>query len=151
MKISYILKDKLNIIENELDNNLVRYSLFQGDILIEDNGNEIITDWGWVPLLDFTCSLVDIFKHLEENDNQTQEFEFTESNEKIFFNKNKNKIKIYSSFSNDEIIVDYYCFKKEVIINHFNLLNEILEKNPNLISNVIFLKYYNILLKFTRK
>lgn len=72
------------------DESTLRYSLFLGDVILKDEKSAISMDWDWIPILDFAICMIAIYNNLFEKESSIEEFEFTESNEKLIFRKKGN-------------------------------------------------------------
>ncbi|NII29044.1 hypothetical protein HB364_28455 [Pseudoflavitalea sp. X16] len=125
----------------DADETTLRYSLFLGNLTLKNAGKSIKIDWDWVPLLDFALSMVMICDNLHENKNGEELFEFTESDEKIIFEKNGNKIKITTSFTDDALEMDFVIFKTITDKFYKKLISDIFIKNQELKDNTAFIKY----------
>jgi len=62
---------------------LLRYDCFLGDIVFVVGGADLSTNWGWVPMLDFAISMRFVVDDLEESESAM--FDFTDSDHTIEF------------------------------------------------------------------
>jgi len=114
----------------------LHYSLFLGDIILEDRKTSFSTDWEWVPLYDFFFALYGIVSKLE--DGQLSTFEFTESEATINFERRLSKIYITSSYADGTIEVDVDEFISLTENKLDEAIDDILAKHPVLKDNFAF-------------
>ena len=140
-KINYYIAnsnvEKVSII----DQMSLRYDMFLGGIVLTDRDNQIPFNWDWIPVLDFAFCLITILNKFLYGDSENEEFEFTESERKLYFVKEGNNINIRTSFSEDHLKVPFedfrfalYKFFEDVILN-------IYDKNPHLKNDSVFVNY----------
>ena len=72
----------------------LRYDFLLGNIIFKSKDMVIDMAWRWIPLLDFSISLLEICKSLSNKVIANDYFEFTESADRIEFLKNGNILKI---------------------------------------------------------
>lgn len=128
-----------NMVINEVS---LRYELFLGSLIFKNGSQQLFLDWNWIPILDFALCLLKITSELSESPIENEkEFDFTESDERIKFEKNESIIKISFSFSNEifeSTIEDLqnvsHDFYKKVVF-------DILKKNNGIENDLIFSKY----------
>ena len=114
----------------------LRYDYFTGDIILENENCSFSTEWGWVTLLDFAASMKAIA--LDMGSNNIDEFEFTESDDKLIFKLSEHEIHISSSYKEGEIIVDLAQFKQACSALIERLSSELLRLYPELNENISF-------------
>jgi hypothetical protein len=129
--------DDKNIVVDETN---IRYDCFLGSIKLKNEKISILIDWEWIPLLDFALCLLIISKQFHKI-NQVEEFEFTESDSKLIFQKTGSSIKIFFSFSEELLETSFEEFEEGCKMFYKNLLQEIVTKNENIEKNAFFLKY----------
>ena len=123
------------------DESDLRYNLFLGNLVLKTQSQSIIIDWDWIPLLDFAFCLLTISNNLSAKMRAEEEFEFTESDAKIYFQKNNDKIKIVVSFSDKQLEISFEEFKTGVHEFYKNLVFEIITKDKEIKNNILFLEY----------
>ena len=74
------------------------YDLFCGDIYFRIDGANFDAVWNWIPVIQFSTELAKICCTLQNG--ETAEFEFTESDDKIWFSRTKEVIDVSSDYSN---------------------------------------------------
>ena len=79
-------------------NDTLDYYLFCGDIYFRVNGANFDALWSWIPLIDFSMKLAEISCTIR--DGETAIFEFTESDDKIYFLRTKEVIDVTCDYSN---------------------------------------------------
>jgi len=133
----------IDIGASEVNKDSLRYSLFLGSAFFKDGTNEIIMDWDWIPPLDFAFSLQQINKRLAQTAEIRMEFEFTESDAKLIFKKNRNVIEISTTFSDCVLTVDKHEFATEVNRIYKQIVAEIIISNKEIMNNKDFFRYMN--------
>lgn len=126
-----------------VDDASLRYHLFLGGIILKKDFETINFDWDWIPLLDFAICLQNISNSLLGKTQGEEEFEFTESDSKISFARDREKIIIRSSLSNEILDVEFHEFQSTVRKFYKQLILEIAEKNRNIKDNDAFVRYLN--------
>ncbi|MCE1169583.1 MAG: hypothetical protein LWX70_15980 [Sphingobacteriia bacterium] len=141
MRIEYSFSDSntTNIIK--ADEMALRYNLFLGSLTLKKDNHSILIDWDWVPLLDFALCLLEIYKKLSNQSSGLQEFEFTESDAKLIFEKSIDKINIAASFSNETLETSFEEFQIATKKFYKDVINDILVKNKEIKENATFTKY----------
>lgn len=99
-----------------MDETQMRYAIFVGSVTLEADESSINLNWGWIPLIDFAISLDLISKQLARLNNAKETFEFTESDDKLFFEREEDMLSISTSFSHEILKVDFEQFIYEVKI-----------------------------------
>ncbi len=140
-EIKYKFSDSNFIDIANLNDTSLRYNLFLGNITLQKNKDLILLDWCWIPILDFALCLVSISDTLSQKTNGEKELDFTESDEKLIFQKTNNNIKIITSFSNEILEINFEDFKKVVKEFYKNFISDVVKQNHELKNNKIFLKY----------
>lgn len=74
----------------------LHYDLFLGDITFRVAGSDMSTSWGWVPVIDFATCLHRIAEEMQPN--QTESFEFTESEHRIEFELQNGEVEIRATY-----------------------------------------------------
>jgi hypothetical protein len=118
---------------NESD---LRYYAFPGDIILRKEQTDLSTDWGWVQLVDFALGLRGILETIEGSDEA--EFEFTESDATLRFDRHGREVAISGSYAPGKIIVPLTELKKQVADFSHRLDAELLGKQPNLRENTVY-------------
>lgn len=120
------------------DSSSIRYDLFLWSLKLIKDDKIINMDWGRIPLADFAISLSIIIGNIFYWESKKEEFEFTESDAKLFFEKNNQEIKISTNFSEDAIIVDSNEFIWESKRFYSALMEDIIIRYPMIKDNAIF-------------
>jgi hypothetical protein len=80
------------------DNVVLRYYAFLGDIVFRAGGCDFSTDWGWVPVVDFAASMMQVSVALLASDVSPSVFEFTESGATIVFSPCGSTARVSASY-----------------------------------------------------
>jgi hypothetical protein len=110
------------------------WSGFPGDIRIVVDDAEIVTDFGWVPLLHFAASLLRITKKLAEPGGEAT-YTFTEADEVLRFDRARDLIEIEASFSPVTLSTTYPDLLAMTIGFGRHLLTDLAARNPGLDRN----------------
>lgn len=86
----------------------LRYYLFQGGFTLIVDECDLSANWGWVPILDFSSCLYWCAKDIATGKEAV--FEFTESDEKIYFEKSGPTVRVSSDYAECEGQVGYEEF-----------------------------------------
>lgn len=114
-KIIYNLSDdSIPSSKTEINNEDLRYYFFLGQVTLTTEKSSIFLNWNWIPVLDFAICLLKIYESLVKMDLGKEEFEFTESDEKIIFKKKMEKMIISTTFSDDNLELDFKIFGESV-------------------------------------
>jgi hypothetical protein len=127
-QIKYSFSDtyKLTKIDYKIVDDLtIRYNLFLGNVFLQKNSKKIDLNWEWIPLLDFAICLKSICLTFANKKILIKEFEFTESDDVLIFEKKINEIIITTSYSNEKLIINYKQFLLEVKRFYSNLTDTI--------------------------
>ena len=117
----------------------LHYELFCGDIIFQVNNVDFSTDWGWVPVLDFSVTLARLILSLSKSPKAA--FEFTESESVIEFELINNKVNISASYTESLSTVLYEEFIDVSNIYLTTVLSDLSKKHPSLKENKIFISY----------
>ena len=123
------------------DETTLRYNLFLGSLILKKGNNSISIDWDWIPLLDFALCLLTICNSLAQKIRGEKEFEFTESEAKIFFQRDGDTVRIVTSFSNEILEMSFEDFQKAIKKFYKDVIFDVLGKNQVLRNNTTFLGY----------
>src|ERR1044071_4882483 len=121
----------------------LRYNLFLGSLIFKKENNSISIDWGWIPLLDFALCALTICNDLVQKIRGEAEFEFTETDAKIIFKRDRDAVRITTSFSTEILEMDFKDFQKAITKFYKDVVFGVLEKNQVLKNNPTFLEYLN--------
>lgn len=147
MKIEYTLSQTYENIEafynyanaNEI---LLRYELFTGNLIFYIDDCDLSMPWDWVPIFDFAICFYEVLKELKSGKIKSI-IDFTESDEKLFFEKKQNNVEISSSYSQCKGIVSYNDF----FFDGFDFIEKVLtslsEQFIGLSGNPFFKKFQN--------
>jgi hypothetical protein len=140
-KVDYnIIRGSINNIDIITDEEL-RYNSLLGNVVFSLGGVKIDMSWEWVPLLDFSFCLSEITTALQDQEEATECFEFTESTETLKFSKKGNILKILPSFSSNTIITQFDDFKKEVKKFRYDIISYIKGQLGDKMANESLKKY----------
>ena len=114
----------------------LRYYAFPGDIILRKEQTDLSTDWGWVQLVDFALGLRGILETIEGS--SEAEFEFTESDATLRFDRHGHEVAISGSYAPGKIFVLLTELKKQVADFSRRLDAELLGKQPNLRENRVY-------------
>jgi hypothetical protein len=120
----------------------LRYRLFLGDVVILVDSCNLSTSWGWVPVVDFASSMLQIKDELSDGTTSSSTFEFTESENTIRFNRVNGVVRVDSSYaacsgesSIQELISEIDAFVQNVFSN-------LISKYPALQANRTFTRLF---------
>lgn len=119
----------------------LRYNLFLGSLILKTSINSVVIDWDWVPLIDFSICLLAICNVLFEKEQGEEEMEFTESDSRLFFQKNGDRIRIATSFSDENLEMSFEEFQRGVKQFYKDLIFDIVEKKEEIKNNATFTEY----------
>lgn len=143
-RISYHILKNLHVDNTKVADDYVRYYWFIGDVKLETQSEYIDMSWGWVPIVDFAIFIKLINKSLLKQENGQEVFDFTESSEYLEFKRTADRIEIWPSFSEDNIIINFTEFNNEVDRFYNSVLDEVFQANPFLRDNREFLRIITI-------
>jgi len=136
----YKLSDTLNINGwhkklPDLDEIEIRYNFLLGDVIILAGECDFSARWGWVPILDFVCSLKYICTKLCQNENLEMEFEFTESESTLKFSRKGDLLTITASYNQciSTVTFDDFIVKADEFASR--LILDVFESYPESINN----------------
>lgn len=119
----------------------IRYTLFLGSIFFKNKDSFICLDWDWIPLVDFSLELFSISLELLGKNECTKQFDFTESDDLLLFQKENDLITIKTSYSEEMITVPFVEFVKAARNFHANLIADIRSSYDTINQNNIFEAY----------
>ncbi|MES2619693.1 MAG: hypothetical protein V4615_02495 [Bacteroidota bacterium] len=140
-EVKYSFSDNVSSDIIKADETDLRYNLFLGSLILKTQKKSIIIDWDWIPLIDFAICLLAICNNLLTKMKGEEEFEFTESDSKVFFQKNGDRIKIITSFSDEVLEMSFEEFQSAVKMFYKSLLFEIVGKVQEIKNNSSFIEY----------
>lgn len=140
-EIKYNFANSNNINVANEDETALRYNFFLGSLIFKKDNNIISMDWDWIPLLDFAICLLIICNNLLKKNQTEEDFDFTESDSKIVFQKNGDNIKIVTSFSDEILEMSFEEFQKTVRGFYKDVIFEVIERNQEIKGNNAFIKY----------
>src|SRR5438045_1039937 len=68
------------------------WSFFPGDVGIGDGEVEFETNYGWVPVLHFSLSMIAVYGRLSRAEDATERYTFTEADEFLSFQRDKTAV-----------------------------------------------------------
>jgi hypothetical protein len=116
----------------------LRYDHFLGDIIIQSEGADFTTTWGWVPVLDFAAGVTDLLHNLQPGCEEV--FEFTESEATLTFRREENLVETTASYANGLAIVDYAEMQAVAQSVLSDLAQRLIDRYPDLRFNTAFLR-----------
>jgi hypothetical protein len=139
--IKYNFSDDDSVEEVFTDGQSVRYNLFPGNLLFEKDHDSFVMDCNGMPVIDFAFRILQISNSLFPKNQERKEFEFTETNERIAFEKDGDKVRIIPSFSSRILEMNIEDFKKGIVQFHKNVILDALRKNQSLKINALLDQY----------
>jgi hypothetical protein len=111
----------------------LRYDAFFGDVLFRVDGASFDARWDWVPVLDFALALQAIVEALATE--PREEFEFTESDATISFERDHDRVRIEASYTDDLAEVPYVELRNASEAFLARVLSELAAAHPELARN----------------
>jgi hypothetical protein len=139
IKYNFLKDNDMNVVN--ADETALRYNFILGSIALKKDNNSITLDWDWIPLLDFAICLLAICNSLVKKGQGMEKFEFTESDSIITFQKNGDKIRVVTSFSDQFLEMSFEEFQKVIRKFYKDVIFEAAEKNQAIKKNDSFIKY----------
>ncbi|SFC82836.1 hypothetical protein SAMN05421747_13216 [Parapedobacter composti] len=140
-EIKYNFSKNNNVSAVDADETALRYHLFLGSLILKRENKSIVIDWDWIPLIDFAICLLAIYNSLHKKTQGEEEFEFTESDARITFQKNENNIKIITSFSDEALEMNMEEFQKAINKFYKDIIFEVAKENQEIKGNNSFNEY----------
>lgn len=122
-----------------VDEYILHYDLFLGDVAFKGDGGDFSTNWSWVPVVDFMACMNAITQDLL-NDKPEAQFEFTESDATLTFRLEGPMLYIVSDYADGQVVVPLSEFAKAVEQETKRLRNELSRLYPELVKNPHFHK-----------
>jgi hypothetical protein len=119
------------------DETALRYNVLLGDIKLRIDGVELGTDFGWVPLVDFAVSLMQIAKELGSSSNKKATFDFTESDAAIRFDRRGRIVEISPSYNPASGSVSFDDFVSVVDAFVARFQTDLIGRFPSLSGNPV--------------
>jgi hypothetical protein len=135
-----ILSTSFDDVERMTEEEL-RYNFLSGSVVFNSGNCLIDMQWEWIPLLDFSFSLLGISKSLFDKESTSEYFEFTESAEQIEFRRDRHSLKIIPSFSSVTLEITFDEFANEAQAFHRRIVADIKAKIGYDTGNPILQKY----------
>jgi hypothetical protein len=88
------------------------YYCFNGDIILRQEKVDLSAQWGWVPILDFAIGLDSVMHALSKND--AADLDFTESDERLRFERVSDLIHITATYAPGVIQVSLIELRQQV-------------------------------------
>ncbi len=143
--IKYFISKKFNcsykgkvVDADEMD---LRYNMFFGSISLVRGISTIQLNWDWIPILDFALGVLSIYTKLSMNERGEVEFDFTESDERLIFERLSETIKITTTFSNEALEMTFEEFEQGCIKFYKDALFNLINNNPELRYNKVFIEF----------
>jgi hypothetical protein len=96
--------------------------------------------WGWIPIIDFAACLNRIAEELRPN--QTQSFEFTESEHRIDFTMREGVVDIHATYGGEAVRVKRDELRRSTREFLRRVLDELSASNPGLAANPVIRSLY---------
>ena len=84
------------------DEGALCYDVLLGDVIFIVNEADFSAKWGWVPIVDFAACLRRVVFELKEGRSAEETFEFTESDDTIWFKREGSEVNISTSYATGE-------------------------------------------------
>jgi hypothetical protein len=139
-EIKYHLIEDIRFDISTLSSDSIRYNFCLGNLILSTSEHAIEMNWEWIPLLDFSLSISHIYNSFNSNHSSMEVFEFTESEERLFFKKDNEVVTIQASFS--DCILSMSIDEFAAAINCYNekLIPDIERKFPAVRHHIAFIK-----------
>jgi hypothetical protein len=111
------------------------WSFFPGDIGIRAGGKAFETDFGWVPILHFTLSLVVIYENLSKAADAVEAYIFTEALGSIKFTRSQDLVVIEPSFRAVTVIDQMNAMRAAVKSFTERVILNLGSAHPSLLEN----------------
>jgi hypothetical protein len=118
----------------------LHYDQFLGDIIFRVNGSNMSASWGWIPIIDFAACLSRIAEELQPN--QTESFEFTESEHRIDFTMREGLVEIRATYGGDAARVTPDELRQSTQEFLRRVLDDLCARNPSLAANPVVRRLY---------
>lgn len=118
----------------------LHYDHFLGDIIFRVNDSDMSASWGWIPIIDFAACLNRIAEELQPN--QTESFEFTESEHRIDFTMRGGTVEIHATYGGDPVQVTRDELRRSTREFLRRVLDDLTESNPSLAANAVIRRVY---------
>lgn len=141
-KFNFIINDLNHSNLLDVDETFLRYLFLEGNVKLQSNKATINIDWN-IPLLDFALAMRLISLNLNTRNDSDQCFDFTESDDEIYFSKLESDLVISTTFSEEVIKTKTDEFSEAVKIFYNEITNEILNKYPELTKNKSYQRIIN--------
>ena len=112
----------------------LRYSLFLGDVVFRVGDADFSANWGWVPVLDFALGLEGAARELLQGKEEA-EFEFTESDSAIRFQRDQGDVFISASYAPHRTVVNLKDLVNAVRIFRKRVVDDLSLIHPQLRMN----------------
>lgn len=115
------------------------YSVFQGDIIFTVDSVDFSARWGWIPVLDFSRSILIAVLELDAESNT--KFEFTDSDAVISFQRSHDVIKISATYTKGVAEESFAHLLSQVRQFAQRVFRDLGIKYPSLLENPLFIAY----------
>ena len=112
----------------------LRYGLFLGDVVFKVDDADFSGNWGWVPVLDFALGLEHAARELLQGKEEA-EFEFTESDSAIRFQRDEGDVFISASYAPHRTVVNLEDLVKAVRAFRKRVVDDLSLTHPQLRMN----------------
>ncbi|SRR6266508_5071695 len=115
----------------------LHYYHFRGNLTLKINQLDLSARWGWVPILDAAVAFAAIVDALATS-GALEEFEFTESTDRIRFQRDDDVVRVSASYIQGETAIDHA--ELQVASSQFRtrVLNDLVARFPELRTNPYF-------------
>jgi hypothetical protein len=115
----------------------LRYCIFLGDVVLKIDDQDFSALWGWIPLLDFSISLVCMLRNLP--DSGIEVYEFTESVAELRLTMAKSSVEVTCNYADAIAQVAYDDFRQEAERYGSAVFDAAVTSIPGLARNPSFL------------
>jgi hypothetical protein len=112
----------------------LRFRLFVGDVVFRVGDADFSAYWGWVPVLDFALGLEYVARELGQGQ-QEAEFDFTESESTIRFQRDGGDVFVSASYAPHRTIVNLQDLVNAVRIFRKRVVDDLSLTHPQLRMN----------------
>jgi hypothetical protein len=114
-----------------------RFRVALGDLILAVPPSDFGARWGWVPLIDFVVSVREILNDLKRGGTRAQ-FEFTESEATLTFERYEADLIITASYAPGRIQVPLTSFEERLRWFESSLRSDLVKNHPALDHHPVF-------------
>jgi hypothetical protein len=113
------------------------WSFFPGDVGIKEGEDGFETNFGWVPILHFSLSMIAIYESLSKVGDVIERYIFTEADESLSFRRSGTAVVIEPSFSPTRIISHMAAMRVAVKSFTERVISDLGSAYPSLLENTL--------------